>query len=38
MAEILDALVRHGDMGDPDLEGRIRERVLDLTQRFPLYP
>ncbi|XBQ15854.1 MAG: serine hydroxymethyltransferase [Oceanicaulis sp.] len=37
MAEVLDALAANRD-GDAAVEGRIREEVIALCDRFPIYP
>jgi len=37
MAEVLDALVTNPD-GNPDIENSVKERVLELTGKFPIYP
>ena len=36
MAEVLDALAENPD-GNPEVEASVRERVIDLTSRFPIY-
>ena len=35
--EVLDGLTRSGDAGDPAIEASVRERVAELTRRFPIY-
>mgnify|MGYP003132773394 FL=1 len=37
MAEVLDALVENRD-GNAEVEGRIREEVIAMCRRFPIYP
>jgi glycine hydroxymethyltransferase len=37
MAEVLDALVESRD-GNAEVEGRIREEVIAMCRRFPIYP
>ncbi len=36
MAEVLDALAENPD-GNPEIEASVRERVIALTSRFPIY-
>ncbi len=36
MVEVLDALVQNPN-GNPEVEAKVRERVLELTRRFPIY-
>ncbi|VAV96780.1 Serine hydroxymethyltransferase [hydrothermal vent metagenome] len=36
MVEVLDALVKN-PQGNPDVENSVRERVLQLTGKFPMY-
>ena len=36
MAEVLDALAENPD-GNPEVEASVRERVIALTSRFPIY-
>ena len=38
IAEVVDGLARNGDAGDGQIEQRVRDRVADLTARFPIYP
>ena len=38
IAEVVDGLSRNGDEGDGQVEQRVRDRVADLTARFPIYP
>ena len=38
IAEVLDGVAAKGDEGDPEVETRVRGRVLDLCRRFPIYP
>ena len=35
--EVLDAMKRSGDAGDAAVEASVRERVGELTRRFPIY-
>jgi len=37
MAEVLDALAATGE-GDPAVEARVRDEVIALCERFPIYP
>jgi len=37
MAEVLDALAENRE-GDAAVEGRVREEVIALCDRFPIYP
>ena len=37
MVEVLDALAEN-PKGNPDVEASVRERVKELTARFPIYP
>jgi len=37
VAEVVDGLRRNGDDGDGQIEAHIREKVRDLTARFPIY-
>ncbi|MDE1937562.1 MAG: serine hydroxymethyltransferase [Alphaproteobacteria bacterium] len=37
IVEVVDALGKKGDAGDPDVEASVRERVLSLCSRFPIY-
>ncbi|MGY6533560.1 serine hydroxymethyltransferase [Glycocaulis sp.] len=37
MAEVLDALAENRD-GNPDVETKVREEVIAMCQRFPIYP
>jgi len=38
IAEVVDGLRTNGDAGDGQVEARVRERVMELTARFPIYP
>ncbi|HYM18056.1 MAG TPA: serine hydroxymethyltransferase [Micropepsaceae bacterium] len=38
IAEVLDGVAARGEDGDPAVEASVRERVLDLCGRFPIYP
>ena len=37
IVEVLDSAAGHGAGGDPETEGRVRERVAALCRRFPIY-
>lgn len=37
MAEVLDSLAKNRD-GDAEVEGRIRDEVIAMCKRFPIYP
>jgi glycine hydroxymethyltransferase len=37
IVDVVDALARAGEAGDPEVEARVRRDVLDLTARFPIY-
>ena len=37
MVEVLDALAEN-PKGNPEIEASVRERVIALTDRFPIYP
>lgn len=37
IAEVVEGLKRNGDEGDGQVEAHVRDRVLDLTRRFPIY-
>ena len=37
MIETLDGLSRHGDAGNEAVEARVKNKVADLTKRFPIY-
>ncbi len=37
IVEVVDALGKNGESGDPDVEASVRERVLSLCSRFPIY-
>ena len=37
IAEVVEGLKRNGEAGDGQIEARVRDRVLDLTTRFPIY-
>ncbi|HEY1928045.1 MAG TPA: serine hydroxymethyltransferase [Caulobacteraceae bacterium] len=37
IVEVVEALARAGEAGDPEVEARVRREVLDLTARFPIY-
>jgi len=38
IAEVLDGLATNGPDGNAAVENSVRERVMDLCQRFPIYP
>jgi glycine hydroxymethyltransferase len=38
IVEVVDAVAKKGDAGDPDVEASVRSRVADLCRRFPIYP
>jgi glycine hydroxymethyltransferase len=37
IVEVVDAVARNGETGDSVVEARVRERVLALCNRFPIY-
>ena len=37
IAEVVEGLKRNGDEGDGQVEAHVREKVLGLTARFPIY-
>ena len=37
IVEVVDAVAKHGEAGDPAVEASVRERVLALCRRFPIY-
>lgn len=37
IVEVVDAIAREGEAGDPDVEASVRERVLRLCKQFPIY-
>ncbi len=37
IAELVDGLGRHGEEGNAAAEARVREKVAELTARFPIY-
>ena len=37
IVEVVDALGKKGEDGDPDVEASVRERVRTLCNRFPIY-
>jgi glycine hydroxymethyltransferase len=37
IVEVVDAVARHGEAGDPTIEASVAERVSHLCQRFPIY-
>jgi glycine hydroxymethyltransferase len=37
IVEVVDAVAKHGEAGDPAVEAGVRERVLALCRRFPIY-
>ncbi|OYY79656.1 MAG: serine hydroxymethyltransferase [Sphingomonas sp. 28-62-20] len=38
VADVLDGLAKNGEAGDAQVEANVRERVLALCARFPIYP
>ncbi len=38
VADVLDGLAKNGEQGDAQVEMAVRERVLALCARFPIYP
>ncbi|MFD1950199.1 serine hydroxymethyltransferase [Sphingomonas arantia] len=38
IADVLDALSKHGEHGDPTVEADVKRRVEALCDRFPIYP
>ena len=38
IAQVVEGLRRNGEEGDGQVEAHVRERVLALTARFPIYP
>ena len=38
IAEVVDGMARNGDEGDGQIEQRVRDRVAELCDRFPIYP
>jgi glycine hydroxymethyltransferase len=37
IVEVVDAVAKHGEAGDAAVEASVRERVLALCRRFPIY-
>jgi glycine hydroxymethyltransferase len=37
IVEVLDGVAARGDEGDPGVERNVRNRVLELCRRFPIY-
>ena len=37
IVEVVDAVAKSGEAGDPAVESSVRTRVLDLCRRFPIY-
>jgi glycine hydroxymethyltransferase len=37
IVEVVDAVAKHGDAGDPAVEASVRARVGELCKRFPIY-
>ena len=37
IVEVLDGLAKNGDLGDAQVENRVKERAIALCQRFPIY-
>jgi glycine hydroxymethyltransferase len=38
IADVLEGLRQKGEHGDPVVEADVRQRVLALCARFPIYP
>src|ERR1700761_445018 len=38
IVEVVDAVAKKGEAGDPEVEASVRSRVADLCGRFPIYP
>ena len=38
IVEVVDAVARNGEAGDPAVEASVASRVHDLCKRFPIYP
>ena len=38
VADVLDGLRKNGEQGDAQIEAAVRERVIALCHRFPIYP
>lgn len=38
IAEVVDGMARNGDEGDGQIEQRVRDRVAQLCESFPIYP
>jgi glycine hydroxymethyltransferase len=38
IAEVVEGVARKGEDGDPEVENRVKNRVLALCRRFPIYP
>jgi glycine hydroxymethyltransferase len=38
IVEVVDAVAKKGESGDPEVEASVRSRVADLCRRFPIYP
>src|SRR5690242_13073397 len=38
IVEVVDAVAKNGDAGDPAVEANVAERVAVLCKRFPIYP
>jgi glycine hydroxymethyltransferase len=38
ISEVLDGVAAKGEEGDPAIETNVRNRVLELCHRFPIYP
>ena len=37
IVEVVDAVAKNGEAGDPEVEASVRSRVADLCRRFPIY-
>jgi len=38
VADVLDGLAKNGEQGDAQVEAAVRQRVIALCHRFPIYP
>ena len=38
ITEVVDGLVANGDDGNDDVEAAVRDKVIELCKRFPIYP
>jgi glycine hydroxymethyltransferase len=37
IVEVIDGVAAKGEEGDPAVESNVRNRVLELCRRFPIY-